>query len=372
VTSPGTMPFSVALAGDVMIGRGIDQIMRHPGDPTLHERWARSALRYVELAEEKSGPMPRGVDAAYIWGDSPARLSGAGVDVRIVNLETALTARGRPWPGKGIHYRGHPDNADCLVAGGIDIAVVANNHILDWSEPGLVDTLDTLDRLGVTATGAGRDEGAAWQPASFITERSRRVHVLGLGSPSSGVDPEWGAGADRPGVALLGSFSDSWIERVDRALDVGRRPGDIIVVSIHWGPNWGYGIPSAHRRFAQALIDRVGVDVVHGHSSHHPMGFEIYQGRLIVYGCGDLLTDYEGIHGHEEFRPELSGWYIARFDSDSGELEGLQILPTKVHRFQLVAPTKEEMVWLGHLFQDQSLNEDIRIERRDGLLTVDW
>lgn len=355
-----------------MIGRGIDQIMRHPGDPSLHERWARSALQYVELAEDKSGPLPRGVEPAYIWGDSPARLSAAGVDVRIVNLETALTARGRPWPGKGIHYRAHPDNAVCLVAGGIDTAVVANNHILDWSEAGLVDTLDTLDRLSVTGTGAGRDAIEAWQPASVTTERSGRVRVLGLGSPSSGVDPEWGAGAGRPGVALLGSYSDSWIERVDRALDVSRRLGDIVVVSIHWGPNWGYRIPSVHRRFARALIDRVGVDVVHGHSSHHPIGFEIYKGRLILYGCGDLLTDYEGIHGYEEFRPELSGWYIVSFDNDTGELEGLQIMPTKVHRFQLVAPTSEEVDWLGRLFRDQSLSEGVRIRRQDGLLTVDW
>ena len=372
VTSLGTGPISVALAGDVMIGRGVDQIMRHPGDPTLHETWARSALRYVELAEEKSGPIPRGVGPAYVWGDSPDRLADAGVDVRIVNLEAALTARGRPWPGKGIHYRAHPENAQCLIAGRIDVAVVANNHILDWSEQGLGDTLDTLDRLGVGRTGAGADQSEAWSPASVTIERSGRVLVLGLGSPSGGVDPGWEAGPDRPGVAFLGSFSEVCIERIDQTIDGSRRPGDVVVVSIHWGPNWGHGIPSAHRRFARALIDDVGVDVVHGHSSHHPMGFEIYHGRLILYGCGDLLTDYEGILGHEEFRPELGAWYLAALDADTGVLQDLRIIPTKVNRFQLTTPSQDEMDWLVGLFQDKSVTPGFRIERQQDLLTVQW
>lgn len=372
MTSLGAGRISVALAGDVMIGRGVDQVMRRPGDPTLCERWARSALRYVELAEERSGPVPRGVDPAYVWGDSPVRLADAGVDVRIVNLETALTARGRPWPGKGIHYRAHPENAECLVAGGIDAVVVANNHILDWSEPGLEDTLDTLDRLGVGRTGAGSDHSEAWSPASVTCERSGRVLVLGLGSQTSGVDPAWEAGPDRPGVALLGSFDDVWIERVDQAIDGSRQPGDVVVVSIHWGPNWGHGVPSAHRRFARALIDNVGVDVVHGHSSHHPMGFEIYQGRLILYGCGDLLTDYEGIRGHEEFRPELGAWYVVALDADTGVMRDLRIIPTKVNRFQLTTPSQEEMEWLAGLFQDKSVTPGFRIERRQDVLTVEW
>ncbi len=190
----------IAVAGDVMIGRGIDQIMHHPGDPVLHEGWARSALRYVELAEARSGPLPRGVDPAYVWGDSLSRLADAEVDARIINLETALTARGDPWPGKGIHYRAHPENADTLVAAEIDAVTIANNHVLDWSEPGLEDTIQTLADLGVGHTGAGRGLEEAWQPESVPTEPGRVV-VLGLGTPTSGIDPGWVAGPGKPGVA---------------------------------------------------------------------------------------------------------------------------------------------------------------------------
>ena len=63
------------LAGDVMTGRGIDQILPRPRDPALHEPYVRNALRYVELAEESSGPVPRPVDPPYIWGDAVAELT---------------------------------------------------------------------------------------------------------------------------------------------------------------------------------------------------------------------------------------------------------------------------------------------------------
>jgi poly-gamma-glutamate capsule biosynthesis protein CapA/YwtB (metallophosphatase superfamily) len=361
----------LALAGDVMLGRGLDQIMRRPGDPALHETWAKSAQRYLELAEERSGPIPRNVDPAYVWGETPRLLENEGVDVCIVNLETAVTARGQPWPGKGIHYRAHPDNANSLVAGGIDVAVLANNHILDLSEPGLEDTLHTLDQLGIDTTGAGRDQEEAWLPAYVGTGSSGRVVVLGLASPSSGVDPAWKAGPGQPGVALLGGLSEPWVEGVGAAVGE-RRPGDAVVVSIHWGPNWGYHVPSSHQRFARDLIDHAGVDVVHGHSSHHPLGFELYHEGLILYGCGDLLTDYEGIGGHEEYRPELSAWYVVTLQSEKGSVVDLQLVPTKVDRFQLTTPEPEEIGWLARMLEEQGLTPGIGVKTRGDLLTVTW
>lgn len=358
----------IALAGDVMIGRGIDQIMGHPGDPVLYEPWARSSLRYVELAEERSGPLPRDVEPSYVWGDTLTRLRDQDVDVRIVNLETAVTARGRPWPDKGIHYRAHPANADCLVAGRIDVASVANNHILDWSEPGLADTLDTLTDLGVDHVGAGDGQDESWAPAQ-VTSDGRRVVVLGLGTPSSGIPAEWAAGPDRPGVVLLTNLSDNTIETVGEKLQEVRGQEDIVVVSIHWGSNWGYRIPPSHRRFARALIDDVGVDVVHGHSSHHPLEFEVYRDRLILYGCGDLITDYEGISGHEEFRPDLSAWYVVDI-GPGGSVRGLKLTPTRLHRFQLTTPGPDDIDWMARHLEDQTTG--IGIDVVHDLLEVRW
>ena len=95
--------------------------------------------------------------------------------------------------------------------------------------------------------------------------------------------------------------------------EIGRhaKPDDLIVVSIHWGSNWGYEVPEEQRRFAHALIDRAGVSVIHGHSSHHPKAIEIYRDRLILHGCGDFLNDYEGIKGYEEDWDNLVLMYFA-------------------------------------------------------------
>ena len=95
VTGEAAEHVRIGLSGDVMLGRGLDQIQRHPGDPAIHESWATSAVRYVELAEAVSGPIPRAVDPAYVWGDLLTDLPTVGLDALIVNLETAVTDRGR-------------------------------------------------------------------------------------------------------------------------------------------------------------------------------------------------------------------------------------------------------------------------------------
>ena len=108
------------LCGDVMTGRGVDQVLPHPGDPRIHEPHARSAGMYVELAERAHGPIPRPVDFAYIWGDALEELARVRPGARIVNLETSITRSDDYWRGKGINYRMHPDNVPCLTAAHID------------------------------------------------------------------------------------------------------------------------------------------------------------------------------------------------------------------------------------------------------------
>ena len=144
---------TLALCGDVMIGRGIDQILPHPAGPRLHEPYVASALRYVELAERAHGAIPRPVGFAYVWGEALAELARIRPDRRVLNLETSVTRRGMPYP-KGINYRMSPENAPCLTAAGVDCCVLANNHVLDWGEIGLEDTLTTLHRVGLATAGA--------------------------------------------------------------------------------------------------------------------------------------------------------------------------------------------------------------------------
>jgi len=146
------------LGGDVMLGRGVDQILPHPGDPRLWERWITDARTYVELAESASGPIPWPVDFAWPWGDALALLDQLAPDVRLVNLETSVTAGGAAALGKGVHYRMSPGNVPALTAVDPDVCSIANNHVLDFGVDGLKETLAALHtqgiRLGVVTNGA--------------------------------------------------------------------------------------------------------------------------------------------------------------------------------------------------------------------------
>ncbi len=132
------------------------------------------------------------------------------------------------------------------------------------------------------------------------------------------------------------------------------------MVSIHWGPNWGYDVPPDRRRFARALIDEAGVDIVHGHSSHHPIGVEVYRDGLILYGCGDLINDYEGIGGHEEARPDLGVLYLVTL-GDAG-FEELRLIPMRLRRFRLERAGRGDVVWLAQTLRRASRPFGTRID----------
>jgi poly-gamma-glutamate synthesis protein (capsule biosynthesis protein) len=336
---------SLFLAGDVMTGRGIDQILPRSVDPVLYEPWVKSALTYVEIAQEAGAAVPESPGYEYVWGDALDELGVRAPDLRLVNLETAVTDHDEPWPGKGIHYRMHPGNVRVLTVAGLDGAILANNHVLDWGRPGLSETVETLRSAGVTPVGAGEDREAAEAPAVFDGAWGR-VLVFAYGSPTAGVFPEWSAGPERAGVNVLLELGAAGAESVAAEVAAHRREGDRVVVSVHWGGNWGYEVPDEQQSFARRLIDFGAADLVFGHSSHHPKGMEIHGGRLILYGAGDFLNDYEGIGGHGEYRGELTLMYFPRLGSD-GSLEALEMTPMRIQDFRLRRASAEERGWLA-------------------------
>ena len=163
-----------------------------------------------------------------------------------------------------------------------------------------------LENAGSKTAGAGRDAQQAAAPAVLNVPGTCRVLVFAFGSSTSGIPREWVASGKSPGVNLLPDLSEESVQKVAALVERHAGRTDLVVLSVHWGSNWGYGIPQDQIDFAHRLIDRAGVDVVHGHSSHHVKGLEIYKGRLILYGCGDFLNDYEGISGEEEYRSDLT------------------------------------------------------------------
>ncbi|SCL32512.1 poly-gamma-glutamate synthesis protein (capsule biosynthesis protein) [Micromonospora rhizosphaerae] len=357
------------LAGDVMTGRGVDQILPRPGPPALREPAVTDAGRYVELAESVAGPVPRPAPPEWPWGDALRLLDELRPDVRMVNLETSVTDRGEYAPGKPIHYRMHPANVHCLTAARLDICALANNHVLDFGPEGLTDTVDALRRAGITPVGAGRDEDEAWRPAQVPLDAGGRLLLWSVGAPSSGVPPQWAAAAGRPGVAYLPEASDATAEALAERVAREAGPADLVVVSVHWGSNWGYEVPDEHRRFAHRLVES-GVHVVHGHSSHHPRPIEVHRGRLILYGCGDLIDDYEGIGGEESYRPELRLLHLPTFDAGTGELHRLRLAPVRMRRMRLQRAAPEEARWLAELLDGLGAPYRTRFVRGDdGLIS---
>jgi poly-gamma-glutamate synthesis protein (capsule biosynthesis protein) len=347
---PTPSSVTLLLTGDVMTGRGIDQILRHPGKPVLYESYIQDARDYVRLAEAVHGSIPAPVPPDYLWGDALAAITQAAPDLRIVNLETAVTTSAHAWPEKGIHYRMHPGNIECLTAAHIDCCVLANNHVLDWGQPGLLETLQVLHQAGIHTAGAGAHKDEAWAPTALALPGRTRLLVLACGSGSSGIPAAWAAAPQRPGVALLPDLSDATAHRLADKVRRQRRPGDLVLISLHWGGNWGLDVPAVHRDFAHRLIELGAADVVHGHSSHHPVPFEVYRGKLILYGCGDLINDYEGIEPHGSLRSDVGCLYLATLALADGRLQALDITPLQLKRFRLTVPDASAMRWLRQIF----------------------
>jgi poly-gamma-glutamate synthesis protein (capsule biosynthesis protein) len=336
---------SIALCGDVMTGRGVDQILPYPGDPRLHERYAASALDYVELAERVSGAIPRKVEWDYIWGAALETLRAARPDAFIINLETAVT-ESTDFEPKGINYRMHPANTPCLVAAGVDCCSLANNHVLDWGASGLADTLRVLAANGMRTAGAGLNTEEAAAPAIIDCESKGRILVYAFAAASGGAPGEWGAGEDRPVVNFLADLSSKSAAAIAKIVRRKKQKGDVAIASIHWGSNWGYAIPESERRFARMLVDESGIDIVYGHSSHHPKALEIHNGRPILYGCGDFLNDYEGISGREAYRADLVLLYLARVDAAGAAAPSIELAPFRIRRFRLTRLSDSEYDWL--------------------------
>lgn len=352
LSSPANV--TLLLAGDVMTGRGIDQVLQHPSAPELHEPYVHDARDYVRMAETLNGRIPAPVPADYIWGDALAEMAHHAPDLRIINLETAITTSDRAWPGKGLHYRMHPLNVDCLTVARIDCCVLANNHVLDWGRQGLGETLAALRQAQLHTAGAGADGDEAWAPARLPLATGKRLLVFSCGTSSSGVPLGWSAEPKRSGLALLPDLSEGTLRHFAGDIAHLRDPCDRVVISLHWGSNWGLEVPAAHRSFAHRLIDLGAADVVYGHSSHHPLPVEVYRGKLILYGCGDLINDYEGIPMHGDWRGDVGCLYFVTIAADSGQLRRLDIVPLQRKCFRLGAADAYVRSWLERIFTHQN------------------
>jgi poly-gamma-glutamate synthesis protein (capsule biosynthesis protein) len=361
------------MCGDVMAGRGVDQVLPHPADPLLHEPYMKSARGYVELAEKANVPIQQPVSFSYIWGDALEELERVRPDLRIINLETSITKSDDYWKNKSVHYRMNPENISSMTTAKIDYCSLANNHILDWGYSGLTETLETLKKVNIKSAGAGQNLQEAETPAVMEVKGKGRVIVFSYGLTTSGIPFSWAASEDSPGVNLLKDLSDRTVRYIKEKVQAVKRQEDVVVASIHWGGNWGYDVPPEQRQFAHKLIDNAGVDVIHGHSSHHVKGIEVYKDKLILYGCGDFLNDYEGIGGYRDFRGDLGLMYFVSVDPSTGKLVHLRMTPTQIKHFKVNRAARADAMWLRDTLNREGRKFGTRVElSKDNDLILQW
>jgi len=325
---------TMALVGDVMLGRGVNETLRsiRPEEP---------------------------------WGDVLPALSSA--DLRIANLECAITGHDRPWTRtpKVFHFRADPRAVEVLRAARIDACSLANNHTLDFEEQGLLDTLRHLEAAGIRYAGAGRDHEEAARPA-FLTARTdgtSRVALLAF----TDNEPPFAAGPHRPGTNYLPvSMEPHVLRRVEAAVDEARGAGaDVVVFSNHWGPNMVERPNQLFRRFARAVIDR-GADVYYGHSAHVFQGVEIYKGKLILYDAGDFIDDYAV---GERLRNDRS--FVFRVSLEGRELRRLKLLPVSLHYARVELARGGEREAILRRMMDLSAEMGTNLARREDWLVFE-
>ncbi len=282
----------LALVGDVMLGR---------------------------LVNEALARLP----AAYPWGDVLPVLRAA--DALVINLECVLADRGQPQPGKTFTFRSDARNVAVLTAAGVRAVSLANNHTLDYGAGALLECLTVLDRAGIARAGAGRTLDEAQAPA--VVQAGDGVLALLAVTDN---EPGWAATADRPGVWYVpvddpdGPAFRTLLAQVARAREVA----DLVIVSAHWGPNWGLAPPLAHRAAAQRLLE-AGAGVVYGHSAHVVRGAAWGKDGLVLYSCGDFVDDYA-------VDPvQRNDWsFVFLLDVRGGRVEGVRLVPTVIRDCQ--------------------------------------
>lgn len=259
-----------------------------------------------------------------VWGDVLPQLAQA--DLRIVNLECALTTHHRKWTRseKMFHFRADPAAAHVLQAAHIDACALANNHILDYEEQGLLDTLRVLDQAGIRHAGAGANAAEAAAPAIIEVHGQTACRVALLSYTDN--QPDFAATPGHPGSNYLEvSLDQATMARIAGSIKEARAQGaGLVVYSSHWGANFVERPSAQFRSFARQVIE-LGADIFHGHSAHICQGIEIHHGKAILYDTGNFIDDYAV---HPLLRNDRSCLFRLMFDG--GRLCRIELLPVSL------------------------------------------
>ena len=285
---------TLALAGDVMLGRLVNEVIRAKG--------------------------PR-----YPWGDVLPLVQEA--DLSLVNLECVIAKSGEPFtPPRVFYFRADPEAIEVLTLAGIDYVTLSNNHALDFQAPALLETIQHLDEHGIAHAGAGSNAEEASQHA-LLEARGIQVGVVAFADHFR----EYAATESTAGTNIIPiTLDDRHFHRVRESIEAARAAGaDLVVFSIHWGPNMRHVPTQEFEDFAHAVMD-AGADIFHGHSAHVFQGIELYKGKPIFYDTGDLIDDYYVDQAHKNDQQLLFLVYAT-----SEGVERIELIPLLISYMQV-------------------------------------
>jgi len=317
---------TIGFMGDVMLGRQVNKSIRH-------------------------------TNYQHPWGNLRPLLEKNSLN--IINLETTLSKSTKK-VAKVFNFQSDPQNVQTLVEGHIDVVTLANNHILDFSYEGLFDTLDALESKNIAYVGAGKNKNQAQQPL-LIKKENLTIAIFGY----TDNEPGWKAGTQTPGTNYL-RVGD--IERVKQDIAKIKDQADLIIATLHWGPNKRQRPTQKFINFAHQMID-AGIDIIHGHSAHIFQGIEIYKNKIIMYDTGDFIDDYAvdpWLRGDQSFL-----FHVHIID---GKPTSIELVPVIISRMQVSLATDEQaqdiLQKMGELSAEFQTN--VTIEKNRGYIkTID-
>lgn len=254
---------NISFIGDVMLGRDYN------GTNTFYEK-----LKYIHSQNYSEESLKK------IYGTTLNLLKNS--DLLCGNLETAITNFEEKYP-KVFNYRINPIFSKTLKINKNMFLNLANNHILDYQEQGLIDTINTLRHLDIKFAGAGNNIREAIKPA-ILKIKQFKIGIIGCADHYD----YWSADTNKPGIFYIDYKNyDNLLEYIQNL----KLMVDLLILSIHWGPNYIYGIKEKYETFANNVLNS-GVDIIHGHSSHHVKCVTQKNNKVVIYGMGDFINDY--------------------------------------------------------------------------------
>lgn len=284
----------LAFTGDVMLGRMVNEFVH-------------------------------GREPEYVWGDVLPLLKK--VDLTLINLECVITSHEEKSKiMKPFYFRADPFMIQVLKAADVDYVSLANNHTLDFREEGLLECIDLLDKNRIAHAGAGKDINEALKPA-ILEAKGIRVAILSYAD----YPPEWAADENTPGINFTPvTTEEKYFSRVRAAIQQAKQKCDLVIFSVHWGPNMRSFPPQDFIDFAHAVMD-AGADIFHGHSAHLFQPIELYKGRPIFYDCGDFVDDYAV---DPELRNDYALLYFVVIDTETKKTERVELVPCLIHSYK--------------------------------------